>query len=239
MRFLSSGLIVAIAAGAFLASPFPARRAAAQADLKADCARLARQGNFRICQRAVAAVPNDPRVRRHYGLSLSAAGDYTGAIEQFRKIAELTPNDPVAHFEHAWMLAFVRRYPEAIAPIERALALKPDYRRALIVAAIIYATERRQTDRLRVVLAAARLGERIAMFDAYDLHLNGIGTARDDRAAFQWLHRAAVAGHVGAMDRLVQIYLNGGLGQPQDLKAAARWATRARVERLGGMNPPR
>lgn len=239
MRFLTSGLILALAAGSLIASPFAAQRAVAQSNLKADCARQARQGGHRICERAVEETPNDPRLRRLYGLSLSAAGAYTRSIEQFRKITELTPTDPVAHFEYAWMLAFVRRYPESIAPIERALELKPDYRRALIVAAIIYATEKRQTDRLRVVLAAARLGERIAMFDAYDLYLNGIGTARDDRAAFDWLRRAANAGHVGAMDRLVQIYLNGGLGQPQDLKAAARWATRARAERLGGMNGAR
>lgn len=222
---------LALAAVALTSGPV-----AAEPDLKAECARHARDGAYRTCERAVKAAPDDPRLRRHYGISLSHAGGYEKAIEQFRKVTELAPNDPVAHFEYAWMLAFVRRYADAIAPIERAIALRPRYRRALSIAAIIYAQADRPKDQYRVVLAAARLGDRIAMFEAYELHRAGAGTAPDDRAAFGWLLRAAEAGHVGAMDRLVPIYLNGGLGQPQDLDAAARWATRARIERFGRMD---
>jgi TPR repeat protein len=229
MRRSSSCLVSLVAAG--LLSGGVAR---ADGDARAACLRNASGGAYKICERAVEAAPHDPILRRLYGLSLSHAGGYERAIEQYRRATELAPDDPVAQFEYAWMLAFVRRYADAVAPIERAIALKPDDRRALKIAAIIYAQQRRAGDQLRVVLAAARLGDRIAMFDAYDLHRNGIGTPRNEAVAFEWLRRAAQTGHVGAMDRLIDIYLNGGLGQPQDLKAAARWATRARAARLGG-----
>lgn len=212
--------------------------ALAQKDFKAECAERAGDGAYWICEKAVKAAPRDPRVRRHFGLSLARAGVYQSSIEQYRKVTELVPNDPVAHFEYAWMLAFVRRYADSVPPMEKAIALKPDYRRALFIASIIYAQLDRQKDRLRVVLAGARLGDRIAMFDAYEMHLNGLGTEKQPAVAFDWLRRAAMAGHVGAMDRLVNVYLNGTLGQPQNLKAAARWATRARTERFGDMRTP-
>ena len=76
------------------------------------------------------------------------------------------------------------------------------------------------------------------MFDAYDLFHNGKGMPRNEAVAFLWLRRAAKAGHVGAMDRLVRVYLDGTMGQTQNLTAATRWATRARVERFGGMTRP-
>ena len=171
-------------------------------DLKAECARLSRAGGHLVCARAVAASPNDPHLRRAYGISLSHAGGYDSSVDQFRRITDLTPKSPVAHFEYGWMLAFVRRYAEAVAPLERAIALKPDYRRALMIAAIVYAQLGRPADQLRVSLAAARLGDRIAMFDAYDLFHNGKGMPRNEAVAFLWLRRAAKAGHVGAMDRL-------------------------------------
>lgn len=211
----------------------------AQEDLKADCARQARSGGYAICARAVAQAPTDAQLRRHYAISLSHAGGYDRAIEQFRRITELTPNDPVAHFEYGWMLAFVRRYADAAAPLERAIDLKPDYRRALMIAAIVHAQLGRPDRQLRVSLAAARLGDPVAMFDSYELFHFGKGTTRNEAAAFLWLRRAAVAGHVGAMDRLVRVYLDGTMGQAQDLKAAARWATRARAARTGDAVAPR
>ena len=53
---------------------------------------------------------------------------------------------------------------------------------------------------------------------------------RRPRASY-WIERAAENGHVFAMRKLVDIYLEGGYGQPADLAKAEAWATRHRAAR--------
>jgi hypothetical protein len=45
--------------------------------------------------------------------------------------------------------------------------------------------------------------------------------------------KAAETGHVTAMDRLVDVFLNGGLGRSPDGGKAEDWATKARLARAG------
>jgi len=197
------------------------------------CASGVASGDFRTCAAAVAEQPADPALRRLYAQSLAKAADYDGAVREYGEVTRLAPADGRAFYEYGWMLAFVRRYREAVDPIEEAIRLRPDHAPSYRAATIIYQIIKRPEDVLRMALAGAKLGDSIAMFDAYDCYLAGIGTAKDDAQAFAWLVKAAEAGHVTAMDRLAAIFLNGGLGQAPDEKRAEDWATKARLARAG------
>ena len=221
-------LVVASALSALLTAP-----ASADETLAARCAAGALKGEFRPCAAAVEASPLDPALRRLYAQSLARAADYDGSIRQYQAVTRLTPADGRAYYEYAWMLAFVRRYSDAIEPIEHSMRLRPDHVESFRAAAIIYQMMKRHADVLRVSLAGAKLGDSIAMFDTYDCYAYGRGTAKDESQALFWLERAAEAGHVSAMDRLAEIFLNGGLGRVPDGKKAEDWATRARLAREG------
>jgi eukaryotic-like serine/threonine-protein kinase len=51
--------------------------------------------------------------------------DWAGAESEYRKAAELNPNDATAHHWHGILLENLGRFPEALAEIEKALALDP------------------------------------------------------------------------------------------------------------------
>ncbi len=186
------------------------------------------------CATAVAETPNNPALRRLYAMSLARTGQYHAAVNQYREVTRLAPRDGRGFYEHAWMLAFLRRYAEAIEPIERSISLSPDHLPSYRAAAIIYDLVKRPNDLFRVALAGANLGDVIAMYDTHVCYAKGRGTARDDAQALAWLVRAAEGGHVTAMDELVQMYLNGGLGESPDTARAEDWASRARRARRGG-----
>ncbi len=222
-------IVAAAALSGALASPASAQ----EKSLAERCAAGAPLGDFRTCAAAVEAAPADPALRRFYAQSLVRAADYDGAIGQYREITRLTPGDGRAFYEFASMLAFVRRYAEAVEPIEQSIRLQPGHVESYRAATIIYQAIKRPEDVFRVSLAGARLGDAIAMFDAYDCYAAGRGTAKDEGQAFFWLERAAEAGHVTAMDRIADLYLNGGLGRPPDSAKAEAWATKARLARAG------
>lgn len=217
------------AAGVLLAGLPAAAETAAER-----CAAGAATGDRAACEAAVAAAPADAKLRRLLAISRTKTGDYDGAIEAYREVTQLSPRDAQAHYELGWMLAFVRRYAESAAPFEEAIRLRPDHAPTYRAAAIVYELLKRHPEMFRVMLAGARLGDEIAMFDTYHCYERGRGTARDDAAALAWLTRAGEAGHVTAMDKLAEIYLNGGLGAKADEGLAERWATRARLARTGG-----
>src|SRR5262249_42753368 len=189
-------------AAAALSGILASATAAGAQSLAERCAAGAMQGDFRTCAAAVDAAPADPALRRLYAQSLAKAADYDGAIRQYREVTRLAPDDGRAFYEYGWMLAFVRRYADAIEPIQRSMRLAPDHVESFRAAAIIYELVKRPRDVFRVALAGARLGDAIAMFDAYDCYAAGKGTEKDDAQAYVWLEKAAEAGHVLAMDRL-------------------------------------
>jgi TPR repeat protein len=208
--------------------------AAAQSQTLAErCAAGVERGDYDTCAAAVAERPGDPSLRRLYAQSLAKGADYQGSAREYGEVARLSPGDARAFYEHGAMLAFLRRYAEAAAPLEEAIRLRPDHAPSYRAGTIVYQVLKRPGDALRMSLAGAELGDTIAMFDVYAAYLEGVGTTRNDAEAFRWLVRAAEAGHVTAMDRLSAVYLNGGLGQKSDDAKAEEWATKARRARSG------
>lgn len=205
---------------------------AARAETPAQiCAARAVEGDYHSCAEAVAARPGDPELRRLYAISLQKAGRYDEALHEYARVAAMTPTRFRAQYELGWMLAFVRRYHEAVAPLERASRLRPAHTGVYRALTITFAMLKRPSNALRSALAGARLGDRIAMFDAARHYREGLGVAKDPRLALHWLTRAAEAGHVKAMDDLVRVYLYGELGETPDDAKAERWAAKARRAR--------
>ena len=212
---------------------FAAPGLAQERSLAERCAAGAPNGDVSTCAAAVGAAPRDPAVRRLYAQSLAKAADYDGAVRQYGEITRLAPADGRAFYEYAWMLAFVRRYAEAVEPIERSMTLQPRHIESIRAATIIYQITKRHADVLRVSLVGAQLGDAISMFDLFDCYAEGRGTPKDENQAYLWLQRAAETGHVAAMDVLAGVFLNGGLGRAPDGAKAEEWATKARLARNG------
>ena len=221
LRLLLSAAAV-LAAGAATA----AENAATQ------CLREANDGNIAACERAVAADPDDSALRRRLALSMIVAGAAERAIDVYREAARLAPDDAEAHYDLAVALGTLNRFPEAVAPIERALALKPDNLRYERLADIVYGRVGAHDKLFRVTLREAEQGDRIAMYEVALLYAEGTGVTADDRQALDWMKRAAEHDHVGAMDRLIEVYLEGKLGQRIDPAEAELWAAKARAARL-------
>ena len=59
-------------------------------------------------------------------VALSAAGDTTQAVEQYRRVIELDPKNLTAYFNCATLLEKLGRLDDAIKTIETALAVEPD-----------------------------------------------------------------------------------------------------------------
>jgi TPR repeat protein len=100
-----------------------------------------------------------------------------------------------------------------------------------MLATIIFRNVRRDETVFRLALRAADLGERRAMFLTSYHYEMGVGTKKDLGRARHWMERAAVAGHVGAMDEMTKGYLHGAMGFKRDERKAEFWATRARMAR--------
>ncbi|MDP6390031.1 MAG: hypothetical protein QF654_09080 [Alphaproteobacteria bacterium] len=196
------------------------------------CARIAGSGamdSVETCRKAAAEVPRNVAVLRNLSTSLSSIGDFNGAVEVERRIVALLPDDARAHYDLAGTLGFVRRYGEAVGPIETAIRLRPGNIPSYQAAAIIYVRLGRISEAISVTQKAAELGDPISMFDLAGYFERGIGVDADPAQAFLWTRRAAESGHVYAMRLLASVYLEGGLGQPPDDAKAEDWARRARA----------
>jgi len=219
----------ALAIGAlFCAAAMPATAE----DWAQRCTRDVEKGNVEACQKAVKDDPKNPVLRRHYARAMSFRGLYQSAIDQYRLITTIRPAEARSWYDYGYMLAFARRYKEAVVPLEKAVKINPSYIAALRILAISYAKEKRAAQVFRVTLSMARLGDRIAMFETSIFFQEAYGVGRDAIKAHQWLVKAAEAGHIGAMDRLVRVYQNGQLGQARSDRKAEFWATQARRARV-------
>ena len=201
-------------------------------DAASTCIREANDGNIAACKRAMAEHPKDLALKRRYALSLIVSGVPFHAIEVYREVAMRAQDDAEAQFDYAAALGTVNRFPDAVAPIERALALAPDEPRYERLADIIYERTGQHDKLFKVTLREAEQGDRIAMYETGLFYADGIGTKPDAAKALDWLKRAAARNHVSAMDRLAEVYLDGKLGQKIDPDEAESWAAKARAARL-------
>lgn len=224
-------LLFAAATTALMLAPVP-QQAAAE-DALALC--RARRGSAALeaCAAAAKVHPDDEALQRHLAYLYLEADRHIRAIDTLTAMAQRWPDHWQPHYDLAQIYAYIRNYASAVGPIERAIALNPQDTRSLMLAVSIYANLKRDGDAFRAALRAAELGERVAMFVVSYNYEEGQGTRRDLVKAGQWLTRAANAGHVGAMDRLTNLYLEGGLGIAADDRQAELWATRARRARDG------
>ena len=156
---------------------------------------------------------------------------YDSAVRQYLAVTRLVPKSHRAHYELAWIYAFKRQYREAESPIERAMALRPRHLKYMRLAAIIFAANRNAPKRFQVVRQAAEMGDQILMFELAFLYADGNGVKVNLAETLKWLTRAAEKGHVLAMDRLADAYLNGKLGAKKDRKLADYWARKAQEAR--------
>ena len=82
---------------------------------------------FAIAQRD---LPNDPAVYASLGFIQRRQGKWDEALTNLQKNAALDPRNADHRYEVALTLLYMRRYPEADAALDKALALAPDYRAA-------------------------------------------------------------------------------------------------------------
>lgn len=204
----------------------------ALADIGLRCIAEAESGNHRLCEQAVQAAPDDLRVRRAFARALLIGGAEKRAVLEFDDLARRAPNDPQAHFDLAAALGALNHYEDAERPLERALALKPDFEDAHRLAVLMNERLKRWERALQHSLRLAEGGDTAAMHDVAVAYEFGRGVAQSHATALTWLKRAGEAGHVGALDRLTQIYLEGLLGVASDEKTALAWAAKAREARL-------
>ncbi|HYM31540.1 MAG TPA: tetratricopeptide repeat protein [Candidatus Cybelea sp.] len=221
MRGLIFAVTLALAAG-----EAPAAETAADA-----CALNAAKGEITYCERAVSANPADLVSQSNLAAALFARGDYDRALDTYLFVAQHAPNDSLAHYNYGLALAMLHRYRPAQAELQRAVDLDPKSVNAHRVLAIAFTLDRQLQEAHRELLAAANLGNELEMFQLALNYAAGVGTPPDSAQSLHWLLEAANHGHIGAMDRLAEVYERGDLDQPADAAAAAMWKAKAREAR--------
>lgn len=194
-----------------------------------ECIDRADEGIVEICGRATEQRPKDPAVLRGYARSLIAIGSFDAAVRVQQRILDLRPDDWSANYDLAGTLGFVRRYSEALPPMLHAVQLRPDHIPGHQAAAVIYEILGLHKEAVAETRRAADLGSVLAMFDMVRYYETGLGVPADTATAFRWLKRAAENGHVYAMRRMIDVYLEGGYGQAPDDAEAEAWASRHRA----------
>lgn len=83
------------------------------------------QDTITLFQRAVEAVPNNPRARVNVGDKLYQDGNYEAAIRQFNAALRIDPDMAIAHYDIALCLKELGSTSQAIHHLRRACALSP------------------------------------------------------------------------------------------------------------------
>ena len=92
--------------------------------LYAGCATMpAPSPNWRVARRA---LPNDPRLFEFTGYILRRRGQQEEGLQNLQRAAELDPRNVYTLQQIAQSYGLLRRYAEAIAALDRALAIVPD-----------------------------------------------------------------------------------------------------------------
>lgn len=208
---------------------------AAESDLPAKCRALKGRPALDICLRAVKARPNDERLHQRLGYLYLTLGLYEASIDTFRAMTKKWPGSWRAHYDLATVYSYIRAYAYALPPIETAVKINGRNVNALTLAVVIYKNLKRNGDAFRLAVRAAELGDVGSMAVTAFNYEEGVGTVKDPAKALHWLMLAARGGHVGAMNRMSVLYLEGGLGLVPNEKKAKMWAARSRQARFGDM----
>jgi TPR repeat protein len=165
-------------------------------------------------------------------------GDYDGAIALFRARAAAAPMDAVALYDLGVAYATMNMNRQALVPPRRAVQIDPTYLDAWRVLAIAHGFTGARQEALAATTAAAELGSVNDMFEAGEMYAKGVGTRPDPASGLMWIERAAVSGHIGAMERLGRVHLDGEYGVERDEAKGQAWLFRAREEgkRIEGMS---
>lgn len=208
---------------------------AAETNLAAKCHASKGRPALDICRRAVKAGPNDQRLRQRLGYLYLELGLYTGSVETFKSMTRKWPESWRAHYDLATIYSYIRAYDFALPAIESAVRLNGKSIDALTLAVVIYKNLKRNRDAFRLALKASELGDVGSMAVTAFNYEEGAGTKKDPAKAVHWLRRAAQGGHVGAMNQMSALYLEGGLGLKPDEEKAKMWAAKSRQARFGDM----
>jgi len=79
-----------------------------------------------VLQKALAINPNLARANYFYARVLRSDGDYDGAAARLLKVAEQYPKDRVVRNDLGRTYFLARKYPEAIAQLQQAIAVDPE-----------------------------------------------------------------------------------------------------------------
>lgn len=184
------------------------------------------------CQRASDAEPQDRSLQRALGAAQVRWGDPDAALAVFRSLAESAPQNADAQYDYAAMAGFTARWDEARRAVDVAVALRGTHLPTLRLAVLVNEAVGDRTKSFGFASRGADLGDPVALYDVAVAYREGRGTATDPARCVQFLERAAAAGHVGAMQDLSEVFLEGLLGQRADSRRAEEWAAAARATRL-------
>jgi TPR repeat protein len=187
-------------------------------------ARAAGLGLLLACALGAASAAADEVAKmRAFATELLVNERYEDAIATFITIAEQTPDDARSHYDVAGAMVFLRMWPDAVAPIERAIALAPDNALYHELAAMTYLQMQDFPHAFEATRRGARLGDMKAMYTLAGMYEHGRGTPASPTKALEWLERAARAGHLGAMEAMVRVYREGRYEQAPDTGRAGAW----------------
>lgn len=208
---------------------------AAESELVAKCHALKGRPALDICRQAIKARPNDERLHQRLGYLYLTLGLYEGSINTFRAMTRKWPKSWRAYYDLATVYSYIRAYAYALPPIETAVRINGNNVNTLTLAVVIYKNLKRPNDAFRLALKAAQLGDVGSMAVTAYNYEEGVGTTKDIAKTILWLRLAAKGGHVGAMNRMSALYLEGGLGLEKDEEKAKMWAAKSRQARFGDM----
>ncbi len=107
------------------------------------------------CDIARRIQPNNAELHMLIGALSRRQGNWDKAIEHFKLATDLSPQSPRWHHDLSYTLALNRRFPEAIAAIDRALSIAPDFVGVYFLKSFIYLIWQGDVDKARQVLADA------------------------------------------------------------------------------------
>jgi Flp pilus assembly protein TadD len=91
-----------------------------------------------LYQRALEVNPRYPAARLDLALSLERQKDLVGASRQYRLLIAVAPGAAEPHFHLGRMALLQHRTRDAVAPLQRAVELRPDYPEAWALLALTF-----------------------------------------------------------------------------------------------------